>query len=59
MLQFLLALVVFLLLHSIPAMPAIRAWLIDRLGRAAYFSLYSLVSILVLGWVFYAALNVD
>ncbi|ACP24772.1 probable NnrU protein [Sinorhizobium fredii NGR234] len=59
MLQFLLALLVFLLLHSIPAMPAIRERLIARLGRATYFSLYSIVSILVLGWVFYAALNVD
>ena len=59
MLQFLLALAVFLLLHSIPAMPAVRERLISRLGRTTYFALYSLVSILVLGWVFYAALNVD
>ncbi|HXV29691.1 MAG TPA: NnrU family protein [Sinorhizobium sp.] len=59
MAEFLLALFVFLLLHSVPAMPAVRERLINRLGRAAYFSLYSLVSILVLGWVFYAALWVD
>ncbi|OAP35127.1 NnrU family protein [Sinorhizobium glycinis] len=59
MAEFLLALFVFLVLHSIPAIPAIRGRLISLLGRAAYFSLYSLVSIVVLGWVFYAALNVD
>jgi len=59
MVEFLLALFAFLILHSLPAIPAIRERLISVLGRAAYFSLYSLVSVLVLGWVFYAALNVD
>ncbi|ASY60783.1 NnrU family protein [Sinorhizobium sp. CCBAU 05631] len=59
MAEFLLALLAFLVLHSIPAIPAVRERLISLLGRAAYFSLYSLVSILVLGWVFYAALNAD
>ncbi|PDT85786.1 NnrU family protein [Sinorhizobium sp. BJ1] len=59
MTEFLLALFAFLILHSIPAVPAIRERLISLLGRAAYFSLYSLVSVLVLGWVFYAAFNVD
>ncbi|PST20635.1 NnrU family protein [Mesorhizobium plurifarium] len=59
MAELLMALLAFLLLHSVPAMPAIRGRLIDRLGRTNYFALYSLVSIIVLGWVFYAALNVD
>lgn len=59
MLQFLLALFAFLALHSIPAIPAVREQLIGFLGRATYFSLYSVVSIVLLGWVFYAALNVD
>ncbi|APG84061.1 NnrU family protein [Sinorhizobium americanum] len=59
MAEFLLALFVFLVLHSIPATPTIRERLIGMLGRATYFSLYSLVSILVLGWVFYSALSAD
>ncbi|OHV79796.1 NnrU family protein [Ensifer sp. LCM 4579] len=59
MTEFLLALGAFLALHSIPALPAIRERLISHLGRATYFSLYSAVSIVLLGWVFHAALNVD
>lgn len=59
MAEFLLALFVFLILHSIPAIPAIRERLLFLLGRAGYFSLYSLASILALAWVLYAALDVD
>ncbi|MCG5478931.1 NnrU family protein [Sinorhizobium alkalisoli] len=59
MTEFLLALGAFLALHSIPALPAIRERLISHLGGAIYFSLYSAVSIVLLGWVFYAALSVD
>ncbi len=59
MTQFLLALAVFLALHSVPAIPAIRTVLVERLGRRAYLVLYSLVSLATLGWVFHAAFRLD
>ncbi|MQX46715.1 NnrU family protein [Sinorhizobium medicae] len=59
MAEFLLSLFVFLILHSIPAIPVIRERLLFLLGRGGYFSLYSLASILALAWVLYAALDVD
>lgn len=59
MIIFLLALALFLALHSIPAIPAIRHRLVSLLGRKAYLTLYSLVSIAALAWVFHAALALD
>lgn len=59
MTQFLLALAVFLALHSVPAIPAIRQTLVGRLGRRLYLVLYSIVSLVTLGWVFHAALRLD
>lgn len=59
MTQFLAALGVFLALHSVPAIPAIRQGLIARLGRRTYLLVYSLVSLLSLGWVFHAAFQLD
>lgn len=59
MIQFLLALALFLALHSVPAIPSIRQGLITRLGRRAYLSAYSIVSLLALGWVFHAAFRLD
>lgn len=59
MIQFLSALALFLLLHSVPAIPAIRQFLVARLGRRLYLALYSLASLLTLGWVFHAALQLD
>lgn len=59
MTQFIAALVLFLALHSVPAIPAIRQRLIDTLGRRNYLVAYSLVSIAALVWVFYAALALD
>ncbi|WIY52377.1 NnrU family protein [Devosia sp. YIM 151766] len=59
MTQFVLALLCFLALHSVPAVPAIRTTLIQLLGRRAYLVLYSLVSLLALAWVFHAALRLD
>lgn len=59
MTQFLVALLFFLLLHSVPAMPAIRTRLIGLVGRRLYLVLYSLISLLALGWVFHAALRLD
>jgi uncharacterized membrane protein len=57
--QFLLALAVFLALHMVPAIPALRAHLVAWLGRRNYLLAYSLVSLLALGWLFHAALRLD
>jgi uncharacterized membrane protein len=57
--QLFLALVVFVLLHSVPALPALRSRLITVLGRRVYLVVYSLVSLATLAWVFYAALQLD
>lgn len=59
MTQFLVALVVFLALHLVPAIPALRAQLVARLGRRNYLLAYSLVSLLALAWLFRAALQLD
>lgn len=57
--QFIVSLVVFLSLHSVPAIPATRQKLIKSLGRRAYLILYSLASLAALVWVFHAALRLD
>lgn len=59
MILFLLAIAVFIALHSVPAIPGIRQRLIDRLGRRAYLGLYSLASLISLIWVFHAAFQLD
>lgn len=45
----------FLAAHALPALPRVRQALIDRLGRRAYLSLYSLLSLALLGWLLSAA----
>ncbi|MCM2403884.1 NnrU family protein [Rhizobium sp. S153] len=57
--QLFMALAAFLALHSIPALPPVRAGAIALLGRRTYLGLYSLVSVVVLAWLFHAALNTD
>jgi uncharacterized membrane protein len=57
--QLFLALVVFVALHSVPAIPALRSRLIGLFGRRPYLIAYSLVSLATLAWVFYAALQID
>ncbi|WP_170784065.1 NnrU family protein [Ruegeria lacuscaerulensis] len=52
---FLAALITFLLTHAIPARPAVRGHLITALGRKGYFAAYSVLSLLVLGWLIIAA----
>lgn len=59
MTQLLAALAAFVALHSVPALPALRARLIARLGRGPYLAFYSLASLLSLAWVFHAALAMD
>lgn len=55
--QLYLSLIAFLLLHSVPALPPVRAGIIAAIGRKTYMVLYSAVSTLLLAWVFHAALN--
>ncbi|WP_420584543.1 NnrU family protein [Ruegeria sp.] len=52
---FLAALMTFLLTHAIPARPEVRGRLIELLGRRGYFATYSVLSLLVLGWLILAA----
>ncbi|MBT3139474.1 NnrU family protein [Ruegeria litorea] len=53
--EFLFALLVFLLSHVIPVRPPVRPWLIVRLGRGGYFAAYSAVSTGILVWLIVAA----
>lgn len=57
--QFLAAFLLFLLLHMVPAIPALRARLIAAIGRRAYLAAYSLASIVALAWLFHATLQLD
>ena len=59
MTQFLLALALFLALHMVPAIPVLRARLVGAMGRRLYLAVYSLASLLTLGWLFHAALRLD
>lgn len=59
MAAFLASLALFVALHSIPAIPTIRGRLMALLGRGAYFTGYSVVSILALGLVFRTGFALD
>jgi uncharacterized membrane protein len=59
MVPFVSAFAVFLLLHSIPAVPAVRSGIIARIGRPAYITVYSAASLAALGWLFSTALSLD
>ncbi len=53
------SLALFITLHSVPAIPAIRTRLIAWLGRGIYFTLYSIASTAVLVLVFWSAFQLD
>lgn len=55
MLEFTAALALFLLSHSIPARPTMRASLVRRLSERAYLLLYSLLSLALLAWLISSA----
>lgn len=59
MTQFFAALLVFLALHMVPAIPSLRAGLVAAVGRRTYLIAYSLVSLLALAWLFQATMNLD
>lgn len=56
---FIAALALFLLAHMVPAIPGLREKLIGRFGRRLYITIYSLVSVALLAFLVYAALNMD
>lgn len=53
------ALSLFVALHSVPAMPRVKARIVCGVGRPIYLVVYSLVSTVALVWLFYEALNMD
>ena len=59
MIAFLLALALFLALHMVPAIPALRARLVAAMGRRTYLIVYSLVSLLTLTWLVHVTLQLD
>ncbi|WP_372800355.1 NnrU family protein [Paracoccus seriniphilus] len=56
---YLLAWLCFLGAHILPMRPAMRGWLIARLGRRGYIAGFSLLSLLLLFWLIRAAGAVD
>jgi uncharacterized membrane protein len=59
MIESAVAFATFLALHSVPALPAVRAEIIRRTGRPIYFAVYSALSLTALAWVFSSALSLD
>lgn len=57
MLEFFAALVVFVLMHAVPARPGLRGRLVDALGRRTYLVLYSVLSLALLAWLISAAIR--
>jgi uncharacterized membrane protein len=52
---FVSALILFLVSHSVPAIPPLRARLVALLGETLYLLLYAAISFAVLGWLILAA----
>ena len=57
--QVILAMIAFVLSHVLISRTALRPWLIARLGRRVYLGAYSLLSVVLLGWVILALLGAD
>lgn len=53
--ELLLAFVVFLLSHALPARPALRERLVGMLGQGGYLAAYTVLSLALLGWLIVAA----
>ena len=53
--EFAIAYMVFFVSHSVPLRPPVRARLTAMAGRHGFILLYSLVSVVVLGWLIFAA----
>ena len=59
MIEFCVALTAFLAAHLIPASRSLRARLIVLMGRKAYLTVYSILSLVLLGWLIVAAQRAD
>lgn len=55
MIEFFIALAAFLAAHLIPASPGLRTRLIASMGRRPYLAAYSVLSLVLLGWLIVAA----
>jgi len=53
--EYILAFAVFFLSHALPVRPAVKARLVNRVGPAGFSLAYSVLSIIVLGWLISAA----
>ncbi len=53
MVELALSLLVFLAVHALPSTP-LRPWLIGRLGRSVFMAGFSIVSVVLFGWVWIA-----
>jgi uncharacterized membrane protein len=53
--ELILATSIFFVSHAFPARPPVRPWLIRHIGKTAYLLTYSVLSILVVGWLIIAA----
>ena len=57
MMEFGLALGIFLIAHVVPSRPAVRRRLVGVAGERAYLAAYSVVSLALLGWLIHAAIT--
>ncbi len=57
MLEFVAALVVFVLAHAMPARPELRDRLVNALGLRTYLALYSALSLVLFAWLISAAIR--
>lgn len=57
MLNFTIALIAFLAAHVVPRATGLRDWGMQKFGRKAYMSVYSLLSLSLLAWLIIAAIN--
>ena len=53
--EYILALAAFLISHALPARPPLRPWLVARLSERGFILAYSLLSLVLLGWLISAA----
>lgn len=57
MVEFIAAIIVFLITHALPAARGLRALLIERIGHRIYLLTYSIISLFALGWLISTALR--
>ena len=57
MLEFVCALLAFVVSHRLPTTPKVRGWLVGRLGERLYLIVYGLVSLAIVAWLISAAVR--